>query len=252
MTRTLLVDSDIAAFLFASTAQSSYDFGDSGVCKHVDDLEEVTKRVDAWLDALMLRLKGDALVVCLSVPSSECFRLNVLPTYKSNRKDVVRPELLQAVKDHMATNYKSYIRDSLEADDCLGILATHPTLIKGEKVIVSGDKDMETLPCLWFRPAKDSKPRRITQERADYFHMFQTLTGDTVDGYKGCKGIGPVKATAILDRAEGNYWPHVVEAFESKGLTEEDALVQARVARICRADDYDFSNKRVKLWTPTK
>jgi DNA polymerase-1 len=42
----------------------------------------------------------------------------------------------------------------------------------------------------------------------------------------------------------------VVAAFESKGLTEEDALVQARVARICRASDYDFKTKEVKLWNP--
>lgn len=252
MTRTILLDSDIVAFQFASAGQSTWDFGDSGKCKHVEDLDDVTPKVDVWIAELMEKLNGDELVVCLSVPSSECFRLKVLPTYKGNRKDVVRPDLLQAVKDHMAEKYRSYIRPGLEADDCLGILATHPTLIKGEKIIVSEDKDMETLPCTWYRPKRDKKPRRISEEQADRFHIYQTLIGDTTDGYKGCPGIGPVKAVRILEESGGDYWSSVVATYESKGLTEEDALVQARVARICRYQDYDFSKKEVKLWTPTR
>ena len=35
------------------------------------------------------------------------------------------------------------------------------------------------------------------------------------------------------------------------GLTEEDALVNARLARILTADDYDFEKKEPKLWTPS-
>jgi len=41
-----------------------------------------------------------------------------------------------------------------------------------------------------------------------------------------------------------------VAAFESRGLTEEDALIQARVARILRADDYDFKESQPILWSP--
>jgi DNA polymerase-1 len=49
---------------------------------------------------------------------------------------------------------------------------------------------------------------------------------------------------------DGKYWEAIVEAYESKGFTEEDALVQARVARILRKDDWDFDNNCHKLWTP--
>ena len=38
--------------------------------------------------------------------------------------------------------------------------------------------------------------------------------------------------------------------FKDKELTEEDALVNARLARILTVDDYDFENKKPKLWTP--
>lgn len=45
-------------------------------------------------------------------------------------------------------------------------------------------------------------------------------------------------------------WPVVVQAYEKKGLSEEVALVQAQIARICRRDDYDFKRKEVILWKP--
>ena len=43
-------------------------------------------------------------------------------------------------------------------------------------------------------------------------------------------------------------WNSVVKAFESKGLTEEDALRNARLAKILTADDYD---EGPILFTPT-
>lgn len=64
------------------------------------------------------------------------------------------------------------------------------------------------------------------------------LSGDAVDNYKGCPSIGKVKAAAIvdavIDEPEETIWKTIVETYESKGLTGEDALTQARVARILR------------------
>ena len=34
-------------------------------------------------------------------------------------------------------------------------------------------------------------------------------------------------------------------------MTEEDALTNARLARILTANDYDFQRKEPKLWTPS-
>lgn len=252
MTTTVLLDSDIVAYQFASAAQQSYNFGDTGVCQHVNEFDAVVPLVDQWIKDLMEKLHADKLVVCLSVPTDEGFRIQILPTYKGNRAKVEKPVLLQQVKDYLAEEYPSFIRPGLEADDVMGILSTHPKLHPGTKIIVSEDKDMQTIPGLLFNPRKHkSKPVCISEEQADYYHLYQTLTGDTTDGYKGCPGIGPVKAEAILRSAlPGEEWEAVVSTFESKGLTEEDALVQARVARICRYEDYDFKNKEVKLWTP--
>ena len=51
-------------------------------------------------------------------------------------------------------------------------------------------------------------------------------------------------------KEKGCSWKTVLETFKEKGLTEDDALVNARLARILTADDYDFNKKQPKLWSP--
>jgi DNA polymerase-1 len=77
---------------------------------------------------------------------------------------------------------------------------------------------------------------------------MQTLTGDRVDGYPGCPGIGPARAEKIVDGG----WDAVVDTYAKAGLNESVALVQARMAYILRKGDYIKSSSRVRLWTPRK
>jgi len=60
-----------------------------------------------------------------------------------------------------------------------------------------------------------------------------------------------VKATKILEDAE-DPWAAIVATYESRGLTEDDALIQARCARILRACDYDFKRREIILWQPAR
>lgn len=254
MKTTLLIDADILAYKFAAKGQRVYEFGTA-----VDDLEDVIPKVNEWLDDLMRQTKANDYIICLSCPNDEGWRKRVFPAYKENRKGVVKPELLMPLKEYLEESHPSYRRPFLEADDIMGILSTDPTLVKGRKVIVSEDKDMKTIPGWLFNPEKDKKPHLISEEEADYWHLYQTLVGDATDGYPGCPKVGPVGAKALLGEPEARKflhlheaWPRIVEQFGRKGLTEEDALVQARVARICRSSDYDFKRKEVILWSPHK
>jgi DNA polymerase-1 len=157
------------------------------------------------------------------------------------------------LKHYVTENYNTYQRPDIEGDDILGILATSPVIVKGDKTIVSLDKDMRTIPCTYCDMRDPITEVTVTEDEANYHHMLQTLTGDTADGYPGCPGIGPVSAAKLLDGTEKTYaamWSIVVKAYEKKGLSEETALVQAQMARICRRDDYDFKRKEVILWTP--
>lgn len=242
------------------------------------DLDEVKPQIDSLLKEWKESLEADDIIVCLSCPHDENFRLSVLPSYKGNRDYSNRPQLLGPIKEYLASAYNTYARPTLEADDVMGILSTHPSIVKGRKIIVSEDKDMKTIPGWLYNPRKGTKPRLISEPEANYWHLYQTLVGDATDNYKGCPGVGPERADSSLsevikpvpihreitrgpnkgqiktiwEMAEAeSLWDVVVAWYAKSGLTEADALVQARVARICRASDYDFKNKEVKLWLPT-
>lgn len=263
--RTLLIDSDILAYEFAAKSQRSYDFGGGVVTSAVDPLEEVCERVALRLRKLKKDLKADDMIICLSDPVKN-WRKDVLPSYKANRAGAIKPDHLFPIKDWLAQNYRSFIRPTLEADDVMGILATHPTLVKGEKVIVSEDKDMGQIPGRWFNPNKGM--RVVTPLEGERLHYLQMLTGDPVDGYKGCPGVGPVKANALLDgapydirRDSRDYWHVVVQAYEeayqriqddepAPGYAEAAALAQARVSKILQWTDYNYKRKEPKLWNP--
>ena len=89
----------------------------------------------------------------------------------------------------------------------------------------------------------------ITAEEGTQWHYIQTLAGDQTDGYSGVPGIGVKRAETLFNK-EGYSWTTVVKAFKDKGLTEDDALLNARLARILTIEDYDTKRQEPILWTP--
>lgn len=245
MSLTLLLDSDIFAYKAASRNQVVSAFG---TYTYED---EARAEVDAVVAELMERFGATDVIMCLTDEAN--FRYAILPTYKHNRDRTKRPELLKPMKEYLATEYRSYIRPGLEADDIMGILATHPTLVPGDKIIVSDDKDMRTVPAKVFHPRLDKQGvMHISKRDAHAFHMWQTICGDPTDGYSGVKGLGKSSTFAedIIGLEPEEMWDEVLTAYAMKGLKEDDALVQARVAKILTADLYDFKKKEPILWTP--
>jgi DNA polymerase-1 len=260
--RTLLIDADIIAYEFSNRGQRVYEWGDDEASVALDDIGEITPGIEQRFQTWMEDLEADDMIVCLTPsPDDNNFRKKLAPYYKGNRKGIAKPLLHEPVRQWLDSRYRTFMRDGLEADDCMGILSTHPTLVPGEKVIVSGDKDMQTIPGRLFNPNK-TRLREISVAEADYHHMLQTLTGDQVDNYPGLRGIGPVKAEKVLDGLpvrgikyskevlDLDLWGRVVNAYVGKDLTEDDALLQARLARILRHTDYDFKRKAPILWQP--
>ncbi len=248
--RIALVDGDIYIFQAAVVAETPTDWGNGLWTLHADQ-REAEVMLHQKLYELQATVDADEVIVALS--SRENFRKDILPTYKGNRKDVRKPMLIPALRQYVQEQFQTYERPGLEGDDILGILATWDGL-RGTKIIVTGDKDMYTIPGYVYMSHKhEFGIAKVSEEDARYQHMLQTLTGDTTDGYSGCPGVGPVKARKVLDAVEGepkDYWGAVVKAYEKAGLSEEEALVQARVAYILQASHYDFHNKEPILWTP--
>ena len=132
---------------------------------------------------------------------------------------------------------------TLEADDSMGIYATKHT----GNIIVSPDKDMRQIPgMLWnFEESTLIKP-----EDGAKWHLIQTMAGDNTDGYAGVPGIGVKRAVALFEE-KGYSWKTVVEAFKEKGLSEDIALENARLARILTNEDYDDEKMEPLLWSPS-
>lgn len=245
---TLLVDADILAYKASAVGTESIAFDDDEIVTHAD-LNRCKKYVLERMAYFMDDLGASHAILCLS--DNRNWRKSVYPLYKAQRPAPL--SILPQVQEFIRETYDVKSKPGLEADDVMGILQTHPKLVPGEKIIVSEDKDMKSVPGVLFNP-NEGKLVSITEQEADFHFLMQVLTGDTVDNYPGCPGIGPQKAKAILD-GFGLLWPEfvwerVVSAYKDAGLSEEDALIQARVARICRASDYDFKNQRVILWNP--
>lgn len=246
--RTLLVDGDEYLYSTASGCEVECDWGDDLWTLHTD-LGKCKELITERMDALKERFGTDKMILCLS--DAVNFRKGVLPSYKSKRKAVRKPLGYPTLTEWMRKEYMTETMPGLEADDVMGILAT-----RGDRdtIIVSSDKDMKTIPGKVFR---EGKKMVIEDQEADYWFLYQTLIGDVTDGYKGCPGIGPKSADKVLSNFLVNgdlvkAWDAVVAAYVKAGLTEADALQQARCARILRASDWDADNQAVKLWTPTK
>ena len=247
MNTTLITDGDILLYRAAAATERGIDWGD-GIWTLHGDIDAAKRSIEDSLEAKARIVKADHVIVALSDPSGWYFRHDLLPTYKGSRKDTRKPMLLSPLKQWVTESYDTIAWPSLEADDVLGILGSVKPK-KGSRVVIdSEDKDLLTVPCSLMRKGKVQK---VTEMQADYTHLMQTLTGDTTDGYKGCPGVGPKRAAVLLGGAnEGEEWGAVVTAYEKAGLTEDDALVQARVARILRATDFNFETQEVTLWNP--
>ena len=253
MPRIALIDGDMYAFQVAASSQVEVYF-ENMLCVGAD-IDTAKHNLDQMIEGFMETLDAEAVHIAISDPAKGNFRKDVLPTYKLARVNAWQPVLRKPMMEHLQDAYRCTHKPGLEGDDILGIWATGDNFFGGyDKIVVSGDKDLKyTIPGAHWNPAKDFHTGivQITEEQADYGHLFQTLTGDAVDGYKGIPGIGPKKAAKILEHPELTMWEAIVQAYEKAGLTEEDALVQARVARILRASDYDFEKQQPILWSPS-
>lgn len=242
----LLIDGDVLVYRAALSAEYEHRWED-GIWTLEAREDDAINFIEKTIDSITASLGSCDYVVALSCTKSN-FRKDIYPDYKSNRKDHRKPLLYRFIRDYISTEHPTKVQEGLEGDDVIGILAT-----KGKKkpntVIVSIDKDFKSIPNKYWNMDSEEMVD-TTPEEAHRFHMLQTLMGDTVDGYGGCKGVGPKTAEKVLNASEGCLWESVVKQYNKAGMTEEDALVQARLARILHASDYDFKKKEVKLWKP--
>jgi DNA polymerase-1 len=252
--RIALIDGDVIVYAASWAAQEEVDFGDSiqiGV-----DKDKVREVIDEMVCDIEADVQSDRSLVCLS--PSKNFRNDLYPEYKANRKKSSKPVGYKVARDHFEANFEMVLRPGLEADDVMGIIATGGSrkYAADEHVICSPDKDMRQVPGLhynWQRP--DEGVFEVTPAAGEWKFWTQVLMGDSTDNIKGLPNVGPKTAEKILFAASESpsdqWWAEViVPEHEKRGLTEEYALLTARLVKILQAEDYDNKKKEPILWTP--
>ena len=236
----LLIDADFIVYKNCAAAETEVDFGND-VILVTSNFSDAYKATERELTKLKNKF-GDFSEVILFFSDSENFRKKILPEYKGHRNRK-KPCGYKRVINELKKEYKVIIKPTLEADDTMGIYATkYPG-----NIICSPDKDMKQIPGKLYN---FDETFTVSKEEGAKWHLIQALAGDQTDGYSGVPGIGVKRATSLFEES-GYSWKTVLKAFTDKGLTEYDAITNARLARILTADDYDFKNKCPILWTPT-
>lgn len=298
-------DMDYLIFSAMSAAETEQDWGEDVwtlECDHKEARGILFGTIKKIKDEIAAQLKRkfkltpdkyEFVDLCI-LSGDDNWRKEVLETYKANRKGkrkpVGYPVFCQGILDHFSEN--AYKWHGVEGDDVCGILMTNPGLAGCDRVIsVSCDKDFNTVPGYFFWLTQMELVKN-DEETANLHHFYQTLKGDTTDGYGGVPGVGEAfagglwewlkspeyffKATKVMksgarkgeeveywtseslaevngrgdmDRVQ-TLWDCMVSLAEKQGMSQEDLIVQAQVARILRWSDWDHEAKKPILWRP--
>ena len=236
-----LIDADYTVYKSCAGAEEDIDWGDD-VITVVSRFSEALKNVERDLTKIKNEFMWDVPELILFFSDSENFRKKIYPEYKGHRNRK-KPCGYKRVITELSNRYEVIKLPTLEADDALGIYAT----ANPGNIVCSPDKDLRQIPGKLF----DMKElNTVDPIEGAKWHLIQTLAGDQTDGYSGVPGIGIKRAVALFEET-GYTWQTVVKAFEAKDLTEDDALMNARLARILTCNDYDPIEHAVIPWTPT-
>ena len=237
----LLIDADYIVYKSCAGAETEIDWGDD-VIMVVSKFSEAMANVQRELVKIKSHFMWDVPEILLFFSDSVNFRKKIYPSYKGHRNRK-KPCGYRRVISELAEQYGVIRMPTLEADDAMGIYATE----NPGNIIVSPDKDMRQIPGKLFNM---DELVEITEEEGRQWHLIQTLAGDQTDGYSGVPGIGIKRAVTLFGEC-GYSWDTVVKAFTDKDLTEEDALINARLAKILTNKEYDSNKRTVIPWCPT-
>lgn len=258
MNQVLIIDGDIPIFRAAATAEITLEA--DGVIYRAAQRAVQEQILEESIAKIQEETGIDEVVMALS-SSEGNFRKELYDDYKGNRKGKSKPVGYYKLLEYVEDTFDTLEFPKLEGDDLLGILGSHGTYKGKEVVILSWDKDLATIPGKYI-DGDTMELKEQSQYEADRFFMYQAITGDTTDNFKGCKGIGGVRAERLLQKIEDAnpeaellelrtlWWNAILEAYLKAGQTREDAILNARMARILTNKNWDAENQEVVLWTP--
>ena len=265
-----LLDGDMLIYRAAASVQTVVDLDDGLGALPMANTQAAVARAVELVTSWTKNAGCKESVLVLSSVKSDSFRHKLWKPYKEGRGE--KPVAYHAVREAVSMEYETLSVQGLEADDLMGIMATAEP---DTHVIVSGDKDMLTVPARVYNPLRDGKPVKISKTVADQLWLKQTMVGDAIDNYPGIPGMGPTFAQALLTEpkrlrrttvyvgkrnpkaiekwVEGepcSLWQAMIDRAEKAGMTEDELIVQAQLSRILRHGEFNFDTRTVRLWHP--
>lgn len=173
----VLIDTDIVCYRAAAASEN-------------DPLDICLMRADKMMRDILEETGANSYIAFLS--GSNNFRKEIYPEYKANRKDVVRPCHLPAVRQFLVSEWNAIVTDGYEADDALGMNQNEET------IICSIDKDLLMVSGHHYNFVK--KEWTFVNELEGLRSLYRSaLVGDKADNIHGVRGIGKVKAAKLID-----------------------------------------------------
>lgn len=184
---------------------------------HKPTLEEavygIDERVKKILDKCNTTLYSGFLT------EGRCFRYDVAPSYKANRKGGGdKPIIFYALKAYLKQHYGFTSQPRLEADD----LVCYYSFTDTRKTIVcSPDKDV-LYQCVGMHyNYQKGEFQHTTPDEALKFLWQQVLMGDSTDGIPGLPGVGAKTSENWLKNRSKDF-----EAFALKKYVEKFGMVE--------------------------
>lgn len=184
----LLIDADVLRYQLAFSNTANIDWNGDGNKVEAIQPERAKAKLEDYIDEIVEKFGARDYLLALSCKKHN-FRKDIDPTYKLNRASKDKPALWYVLDEFVYDEFGDKIVEieNLEGDDVLGLLASHPNPKRapGSRIVVSIDKDMQTIPGIrLYNPNRpDVGVRPISAHDADLFWMKQVLTGDQVDNY---------------------------------------------------------------------
>lgn len=177
------VDGDIIAYRTAAVCETHFE--GAGYAILDSTFKEIVE--ETQISKMRIYLSGE-----------KNFRYDIAKTkpYKGNRATMVRPQYLNAMKQHLIENYNAVVIDGFEADDAI---ATDMTVNGAFHCGI--DKDILQIEGSHYNYVK-KEWQHVTKEEAILTLYRQILMGDTSDNVPGLPRVGEKTAFNAIQNPE--------------------------------------------------
>jgi DNA polymerase-1 len=248
-----LIDADTIAYI--SAAYSEVQVDDDAWEANISHGLEIA---EAKIKDILGKTGCERFELYFTGSTKQCFRYKLYPSYKSNRKTRA-PEGLNEIKQELASCCGKYL-DGFEYGEVLSTIEADDMVVYRKRefsdkyILCAVDKDvLNSLAGTHFNyyeaPQYNKHAHFIETDQltAIKWPYLQCIMGDSGDGVPGVPGMGVKRASAVLEDAktEEEMWAQVVKAYETKGLSEADAIITMNIVNM-----HLYDGEKVRRWLP--